>query len=357
MYKNLLLLQNFKVYLFLIIVLFSCKKDINKENAIKNEYSMSYKIYNYSTNIEIFYPHIRKKVKIQKTDLPIKSCIVVNTSTLGFLQELNLINKISAVCSPKYIYNIDIQSNIKNNKILDFGNDQNWNIEKILTSDIKFIFTSYNPNFENSYTLLENSGKKIIFIEEYRENHPLGKTEYLKLFGILFGNESNSFYKFNSIKNNYNRLKILASKQKFRPSVFSKIMYGDIWYIPKAQSVTAQLFKDANLNYLWNDIEGTDSKALSFVQVYNKAKEADFWLDVSDIETKNQLLAQNYFYKDFNAFKNNKMYSLIGRKKNDANDFYESGTVRADWVLKDIISITYPDLFLNYNLIYYYKLK
>ncbi len=39
------------------------------------------------------------------------------------------------------------------------------------------------------------------------------------------------------------------------------------------------------------------------------------------------------------------LHHWTGREKGYANDYFESGVVRADWVLKDYIKIFHPEIF------------
>ena len=57
------------------------------------------------------------------------------------------------------------------------------------------------------------------------------------------------------------------------------------------------------------------------------------------------------------VFQNGKLYSLTGKERGKANDFFESGVVRSDLVLKDYIKIMHPDLFAKDPLNYMSELK
>lgn len=349
--------------LFSIIVLqlfvFSCKNNnLNVDNQYF-KYSKTVKIVNENNNNFVLeYPNLSKKITIDKNKLPIKYCITINTPTIGYLSELELIASIKGVCNPEYIYNVTIQKSILTGKVMNFGSDQNPNVEKILASKADFIFTSYNPNLQNVYAILEKSGKTIIYVEDYNEECPLAKAELLKLFGKLFNKENIAINKFNYIKNNYLELKNRAQKEQSKPTAFAKIMYGDVWFMPQANSASAIYYSDAGFNYYWKDINSNKSLELSFEQVFSKAEQADFWLDVSDVNRKEYLLNFNEFYKNFAAYKTNNMFAISERKNmNGANDFYETGVVRADLVLKDLVYIAHPKLLPTHKLMFYKQLN
>jgi iron complex transport system substrate-binding protein len=112
--------------------------------------------------------------------------MLLNSSLIGYFSELNLENKITGVSSPEYIFSEKIHQLIKENKIQNIGNEQKYDIEKILSNKPDVIFTNYVPNFANTYDILKKNGITLIFLDEFLEQNPLEKSKYLLLFGKLF---------------------------------------------------------------------------------------------------------------------------------------------------------------------------
>ena len=61
--------------------------------------------------------------------------------------------------------------------------------------------------------------------------------------------------------------------------------------IGSGKSYVAELLKDAGANYLWKENENTGSVPLTFEQVYSVAKDADFWINLSTLQAKQELLS------------------------------------------------------------------
>ena len=71
--------------------------------------------------------------------------------------------------------------------------------------------------------------------------------------------------------------------------------------------------------------------------------------DIKTSDKKNML---------FKAFKTGHIYSNNKRNtKAGGFDFWESGTVRPDEILADLITIFHPELLKEHNLTYYQKLN
>lgn len=342
--------------LFFVIFFVSCEKNEQKEKLTsdKNEYAVNFLIKENKNSIYITSAQNTFSVSKEKK---IKRCIINCTSASAYLYALNKENTIVGVSSPEYFFNPDISKKIKENKIQNIGNDAYLDVEKIIALKPDIIITPHNSNFENSFNQLKKQGIKIFYLEEYLEFNPLGKTEYLKVFGKIFDAEDKANKLFNTIKYNYLQLKEQTKNAQSKPKIFANIMYGDSWYMPGGKSFVAQYFKDAGADYIWKDTKETGTIPLTFEEVFVKAQQADFWVGISNISSKKMLLNSNINYKQFGAYKKGNLYNINKRENSlKANDYYESGVIYANLALKDLIKIFHPELLPNYQLYYLKKL-
>ena len=58
-----------------------------------------------------------------------------------------------------------------------------------------------------------------------------------------------------------------------------------------------------------------------------------------------------------NVYNSGGIYTIAGKEKEQANDYFESGVVRADLVLKDYIKIFHPKIFTKDSLVYMKRIK
>ena len=241
---------------------------------------------------------------------------------------------------------------INDGKIQNIGNEQKYDVEKIIALKPDAIFTNYIASFDNTYDLIKKNGIEIIFLDEYLEQNPLEKSKYLLVFGKLFDVEKNAVSRFEEIQKNYNSLKTLAQKSEKKPVVLTNEIYGNQWFLPGGKTNFAQFVSDANANYI--NAENQDSKAvpMSFEEVFVKAEKAKFWVNAGNHQSKKELLQINPNYAKMNVFNHGKMYTITGKEKGKSNDYFESGVVRADLVLKDYIKIFHPELLSDYTLTY-----
>ena len=86
--------------------------------------------------------------------------------------------------------------------------------------------------------------------------------------------------------------------------------------------------------------------------MYKQAENAKFWVNIGNYPNKNSLLSINPNYNKLNVFNRGQLYAITGKQRDRANDYFESGVVRADWVLKDYLIIFHPEILPNDKLMY-----
>lgn len=288
----------------------------------------------------------------EKNKVPFHKIILLNASLMGFVSELEAENVVIGIASPEYIYSEKIHGLIKSGKIQNVGNEQKYDVEKIISMKPDAIFTNYIASFDNTYQLLKNNNIQVIFLDEYMEQSPMVKTSYIKLFGKLLGKEKEAEERFNQIQKNYNDLKKIALQSTSKLNILANEMYGDVWYMPGGKTFTANYIADANAHYILRDNTEEKAVTMSFEEVFAKSKNIQFWVNAGNHLSKKEMLNINPFYGKLDVFNKGKIYGVSGREKQKANDFFESGVVRSDVVLKDYIKIFHPELLPDYQLTY-----
>lgn len=368
------------LFLFLIIA-FSCKKEVENdaektqiESSIK--YAKGFDIVNengikkliikatYQNSDKVF-EYIIKNKKDQKENTkntiftPIQKIVVTSTTHIPMVELLNEESAIIGFPYSKYVSSEKTRLLIDTDKIAEIGKEGSLNTEILLNLQPELIVGYSVSTADKSLTTLEKAGINVIYNGDWLEETPLGRAEWIKFFGVLFDKEKLADSIFKAIETNYLEAKNIALKSIRRPTILSgAIMSKDIWNLPAGESFVAQFLKDANLRYLWQESEGKGSLSLSFESVFDKGRNADFWIAPGYFSSKEQLLNSNKIYTEFNAFKNDNIYTPTTKKgKTGGVIYYELAPTRPDLVLKDMIKITNPDLLPNYELTFFERMK
>ena len=284
---------------------------------------------------------------------PLSRSMIFSTVHCAMLMDFGKQDCIAGVADLKYIKIPWIQQQVQQGKITDVGDGLSPVVEKIIDKRPDALFLS---PFENSggYGKLEDIDIPIVECAEYMESTPLGRAEWLRFYGLLFGCEQKADSLFDAIDKNYNQLKTLVT-QKNRPSVLLDNVTGSVWYVPGGKSTIGQMIQDAGGSYPWAADEHSGSVSLPFENVLEKAGETDVWLfrysSDHDI-TYDELRSEHHGYNQFKAFRDKNVYGC----NVELSPFYEETPFRPDWLLNDFIRILHPELEGLAPLRYYKKL-
>lgn len=219
---------------------------------------------------------------------------------------------------------------------------------------VAFGIDNNNPMIDN----LQKSGLKVLIQADWMEQTPLGKAEWIKLYGALFGKEKEAKTLFDGIVKEYNNVLQLVANKKAESTVLYGSIYQNKWYIAKGNSWVAQFMEDAKSDYLWANVAGTGSLGLSFEQVLEKAKTADYWIITGPFQSNSELAGSNPHYSEFDAFKNKTIYAFESKMGATGGTlFYELSPSRPDLVLKDYVKIFHPELLPDYSFTFAQKLN
>ncbi len=290
--------------------------------------------------------------------IPIQSIVVTSTTHIPALELLGVENTLVGFPDTAYISSVKTRRLIAAGKVREVGVNENLNTEVLIDMKpdviVGFGLNNSNPTLDN----LQKSGLKVMLNGDWTEQTPLGKAEWIKFFGALYGLDSKANTLFSKIEKEYNSTLALAKKATTKPTVLSGAMYQKIWYIPQGESWVSLFLKDARSNYLWSNTKGIGSLALPFEVILEKAKDADFWIAPGDYSSLKQMSESNPHYSQFDSFKNKKVYSYAVNKGEKGGILYfEWSPTRPDWVLKDLIKIFHPELLPHHKLFFFTKLE
>jgi iron complex transport system substrate-binding protein len=206
---------------------------------------------------------------------------------------------------------------------------------------------------------LKDLGIRVMINADYLENDPLGKTEWIKVFGTLFSKEKEADSLFSSIAAEYDSIKtFVAEKSARKPSVMLGLPWKDTWYISPGNSFMGRLISDAGGDYIWKETKSETSLPYGLENVWMKAMSADYWLNISTVSKPGEILTVDNRLGDLPAFKNGNLYNNNNRvAKNGGNDYWESGAMNPQIILRDIAAILHPELFPGYRYYYFRKVR
>ena len=257
------------------------------------------------------------------------------------------------------------------NTIVDCGSSMAPDIERIIALKPEAILVS---PFENSggYGKLDKLHIPLIEAADYMESSPLGRAEWMKFYGMLFGRAKNisttaveasmtaagkaseatlpascelrADSLFAKIEEEYLKLKAEAGKLPKGLSILTERKTGNVWYVPGGQSTIGILLKDANARYIFSDDQHSGSLPMSPEQILAKGSQVDVWAfkyfggaPLSQV----QLLQEYDGYKALAAFNRGNIYQV----DTSTVPYFELTSFHPELLLREFIILAHGSRF------------
>ncbi len=292
-------------------------------------------------------------------EVPLRRVICMSSTYVALLNTLGCDSCIVGVSGMQYITNPLIQSRFEKGGVRDVGYENGLNYELLtnLSPDVLFI---YGVQGENSLVTdkVRELGVKVVYIGDYLENSPLGKAEWLVAMGEFFDKRSWGAAVYADIEKEYEAVRELAQEAGSRPGVMLNAPWRDAWFVPGDRSYMVRLIDDAGGDYVCRGDDSDRSRPISNEEAYILASKAEFWLSPGAANSLAEVVAMNPKFGNIPAVKQSAVYNNNARQTPmGGSDFWESGTVAPQVVLKDLIRILHPGLLPDHELYYFKRLE
>jgi len=296
-------------------------------------------------------------------ETPVRRMAATTTGCIPFLPMLNVEKTLVGVSGCKRINTPEIAELIRQEQIAEIGVGNGGmsitlNMERlyVLQPEIVVVYGTGIPEYDLHPKLMEAGFKAVIF-SSYMETSPLGRAEWIKFIAAFFDKEAEAERLFEETARRYATEAAKVRNAADRPTVFSAIPYRGLMYVPGGNSYVARFVADAGADYVWSDDPTPGSMPLNMENVIERAREADCWLDPGASRSLSELESLDERFSVFKAFRTGRVYNNDARTgPGGGNDYWETGEVKPDLVLKDLISIFHPDLLPSHERIWYRQL-
>lgn len=296
---------------------------------------------------------------VQKIEIPVRTMIGMSSMHVALADFAEAADVIVGLGSMKYVSSPNVRKNIAAGKAKEVGIESSMNDELVITMQPDVVMAVGNPEAKFSrYKTLTGAGVPVLLNAEWLETNPLARAEWVKLMGALVNKEALVNKKFAEIEQEYHRLAALSKKADKKPNVIVGMPFKGTWFVPDGDSYMAQFLRDAGTTYKWSEVAGKGSLPLDFEAVAPVALNADFWINVGYVNTKEDIAAKDSRYTFFKPYKQGTIYNF-NKRVNDigSNDYWESGAVNPHFILADLIKIFHPELLPAHQLEYYKQIQ
>ncbi|MBQ0043637.1 MAG: ABC transporter substrate-binding protein [Bacteroidales bacterium] len=265
---------------------------------------------------------------------PMKSIVCMSTTMVAAFEQLGRTDVVTGVSGKNYVTDPRIS---ENPYVAEVGFDSALDYETMLSLNPDLVLAYAVSSVEPPYVQkLRSLGVKVLMVYDNFESHPLARAEYIRLCAALTAERDKADSIYASVSSSY--YKAMDDVRSNDVKVMINAPYGDAWYVPGKDSYMSRLVSDAG-GVLLGSEDGLESSLISLETAYGFSREADVWLNPGIADIKETLIAMHPLFIEF-CRDGLRIYNNTLRKNSEGgNDFYESGAMRPDLILKDLISI------------------
>lgn len=284
--------------------------------------------------------------------------VCMSSTYVAMIDAIGCTERVVGVSGIDFIYNSRVREAASEGRVHDVGHDSNINFELLLTlrPDVVLIYGVAGENGVAN-AKLDELNIPYFYLGDYVEESPLAKAEWTVVVAEILGVRERGEELFAGIESRYLELrKQVEESATERPTVMFNTPYRDTWYMPSSRSYAVRIVEDAGGRYIYDGNHGTASQPIDLELAYVLTREADYWINVGQYATLEDLRRDNPRFVGAKAVREGRVYSSDRRATaKGGSDFWESAVVNPDVVLRDLVAILHPELNLVSEELTYYK--
>jgi iron complex transport system substrate-binding protein len=215
---------------------------------------------------------------------------------------------------------------------------------QLLKPDVVFVSTGY-PDAVKYYNELKGMGLNTVVVNDYLETDPLGRLEWIKLFGAVYGKDKEAESYFAGVEKKIKDIQAKVMVSSSLPSVLWTSIFMGTAYVSGGESYVAKWIKMTGGLYLFSDLKGSGASSISLEELYVRGKTADVFIYASTppyINSVKEVIDNGSVLADMPVVKRGTIYCFQPW-------FYQIAD-KPDEILQDLAAIFHPDLFPGYQI-------
>lgn len=250
-------------------------------------------------------------------NLPEERIYLAASSAMDLFRELGALDRVTMTSTTAADWSLpEIQQAVENDEIRYVGKYSAPDYEMVLGEDCTLAIEStmiyHTPEVREQ---LERLGIPVLVERSSYESHPLGRMEWIKLYGLLTGHleEAETFFseRLASLEG------IAGSESTGKTAAFFYISSNGYANVRKSGDYISKMIEMAGGTYIFHDLQPEEDNALSTMNMelesfYAGAKDADILIYNStidgELDTLAQLLEKSSLLADFKAVKDGNVW-------------------------------------------------
>jgi iron complex transport system substrate-binding protein len=286
---------------------------------------------------------------VRQITVPIKRAVILSVTFGALMRPLNALDCIvgsGTLENELYIDELNQRYDSGQIKYVGGGSMGAPDFEAIqfLKPDVVFISTG-SPDAENYYNELKSMGLNTVVVNDYLETDPLGRLEWIKVFGAFTGKDKEADSYFTGVEKRVKDLEAKVATSSSSPNVLWTSIFMGTAYVSDGDSYVAKWVKMVGGKYLFDDLKGSGASSISLEELYARGKDADVFIYASTppyINSVKEVIAAGPVLADIPVVKRGTIYCM--------QPWFYQVADKPDEILQDLAAIFHPELFPGYKL-------
>lgn len=284
----------------------------------------------------------------QPIKVPLKRVAVVSTTHLSFFSALGLAGTVVGAAHTEQVRDTLIRRLVSKGAVVEIARTGGLDRETLIGLAPEAIF---DPPFERDPKAVAAFGN-VIAVTEYLEQHPLGRAEWIRFFGLLFDRTKQADSMFNAIEHRYTTMRAMSVAVADPPMVFFGSNWNNTWYAPPVNSYMARLIADAGGRYWSVDSTAKENVPVPMEQLLLIARECDHFGLVLAQDGKvdaSMLVGGDLRLAKLDAVRKGGFYGNSVR-----SDLFGQALLEPETILRDLRCIFHPNSCRRYTPSYFF---
>ncbi len=253
--------------------------------------------------------------------LPLSNVFVASSSTMDFWRQLDALPVVKMCATQESGWSIpEIQKRMEDGDILYAGKYNAPDDEMLVDQDCDFIIeNTMIYHAPDTLEKLEDLGFPVLVDRSSYESHPMGRLEWVKLYGLFSGKGQEAEEFFDSQDKTFTQIASgnASEENSGRTVAFFYVTSNGSVNVRKAGDYISKMINLSGGQYVFQDLGDEDDNALSTVNMqmetfYNDAKDADILIYNSTVEqplsSMDDLLEKSSLFSDFKAVQEDNVF-------------------------------------------------
>lgn len=189
---------------------------------------------------------------------PTDRTVVLSTTHLPYFSALDAVDRVVGTAHTAQVRDPHFSDAVRAGKTKEVARADGVDREVLMALDPQVIFD--HPFGSEQRKAITTT--PVVNVTEYLEQHPLGRAEWLRFFGMLLGKEDRADSLFAAITHRYEFVRGTKAHLPSLPTVLFASHWEGAWFVPPGNSYMATLIADAGARYVYADSMANGNIAL-----------------------------------------------------------------------------------------------